>query len=113
MGERSLPHPGIELCESGTSNPCPKCSPWRDIRDSSRASPPAVTDGAVFRRAGIPPLIEAGEGAKTEQLVAELQGKPQKQTRSLAFMIAGDIALKQNRLPEAVDAVKRHGGEWY
>jgi tetratricopeptide (TPR) repeat protein len=51
-------------------------------------------------------LIEAGEDAKTEQLVAELQGKPQKQTRSLAFMIAGDIALKQNRLPEAVDAYR-------
>jgi tetratricopeptide (TPR) repeat protein len=51
-------------------------------------------------------LIDAGEIAKAEQLATALEGKLQKQTKSLALMLRGDIAMKRNRLSDAVDAYR-------
>lgn len=51
-------------------------------------------------------LVEAGEDAKAVKLATELEARLQKQTKSQALMIAGDIALKRNRLAEAVDAYR-------
>jgi tetratricopeptide (TPR) repeat protein len=51
-------------------------------------------------------LIEAGEVARAEELATGLEGKLQKQTTSLALMIRGGIAMKRNRLSDAVDAYR-------
>ena len=51
-------------------------------------------------------LIDAGEVARAEQLATALEGKLQKQTKSLALMIRGGIAMKRKRLSDAVDAYR-------
>jgi serine/threonine protein kinase/tetratricopeptide (TPR) repeat protein len=51
-------------------------------------------------------LIDVGEVARAEQLATALEGKLQKQTKSLALMIRGGIAMKRNRLADAVDAYR-------
>ena len=51
-------------------------------------------------------LIDAGEVERAEQLATALEGKLQKQTKSLALMIRGGVAMKRNRLSDAVDAYR-------
>jgi serine/threonine protein kinase/tetratricopeptide (TPR) repeat protein len=51
-------------------------------------------------------LIDAGEVARAEQLATALEGKLQKQTKSLALMIRGGVAMKRKRLSDAVDAYR-------
>jgi tetratricopeptide (TPR) repeat protein len=51
-------------------------------------------------------LIDAGEESRAEALATALDGKLQKQTKSLALMIRGDIAMKKKRLSDAVDAYR-------
>jgi tetratricopeptide (TPR) repeat protein len=63
-----------------------------------------LDDGIRFLAART--MVEAGEDAKAELLAKELEGRLQKQTRSLALMIGGDIALKRGRLADAVDAYR-------
>ena len=71
---------------------------------ASKAVQASTLEGIHFLAARA--LIDAGEIAKAEQLATALEGKLQKQTKSLALMIKGDIAMKRNRLSDAVDAYR-------
>jgi tetratricopeptide (TPR) repeat protein len=64
----------------------------------------AINDGIHFLAARV--LVEAGEDQQAEKLAKDLEAKLQKQTKSLALMIRGDIALKRNQLAEAVDTYR-------
>jgi tetratricopeptide (TPR) repeat protein/predicted Ser/Thr protein kinase len=63
-----------------------------------------LDDGIQFMAARA--LIEAGQSAKAQQIGKLLDGKLQQQARAMSLMIAGDFALKQRRLPNAVDAYR-------
>jgi tetratricopeptide (TPR) repeat protein/predicted Ser/Thr protein kinase len=63
-----------------------------------------LDDGIQFMTARA--LVEIGQYAKAQQTARLLEGKLQQQARSMSLTIAGDIALKQNRLPDAVDAYR-------
>ncbi len=51
-------------------------------------------------------LVEIGQYARAQQLAKDLGAKLQQQPKSLALMISGDIALKQKRVSDAVDAYR-------
>ena len=63
-----------------------------------------LDDGIHFLAAHT--LVDLGQYAKAQQLATALEGKLQQQPKSLALLITGDIALKQNRLSEAVGAYR-------
>jgi tetratricopeptide (TPR) repeat protein len=69
-----------------------------------RAVQASTLEGVHFLAARA--LIDAGEVARAEQLATALEGKLQKQTKSLALMIRGGVAMKRNRLSDAVDAYR-------
>jgi serine/threonine protein kinase/tetratricopeptide (TPR) repeat protein len=71
---------------------------------ANRAVRASTLEGVHFLAARA--LIDAGEVAKAEQLATDLEGKLQKQTKSLALVIRGGIAMKRNRLSDAVDAYR-------
>jgi tetratricopeptide (TPR) repeat protein len=71
---------------------------------ANRAVQASTLEGIHFLAARA--LIDAGEIAKAEQLATALEGKLQKQTKSLALMLRGDIAMKRKRLSDAVDAYR-------
>jgi len=51
-------------------------------------------------------FVEIGQISRAQQLAKDLKAKLQQQPKSLAQLIAGDIALKQNQLSEAIDAYR-------
>ena len=63
-----------------------------------------LDDGIHFLAART--LVDIGQYAKAQQLAKNLSAKLQQQTKSLSLMITGDIALKQGRVSEAVDAYR-------
>jgi serine/threonine protein kinase/tetratricopeptide (TPR) repeat protein len=65
-----------------------------------RANP--LDEGIQFLAART--FIELGQYPKAQQLAKALESKLQKPARSLALMITGEIAMKQNRMNEAIDA---------
>jgi len=71
---------------------------------ANRAVQASTLEGIHFLAARA--LIDAGEIAKAEPLATALEGKLQKQTKSLALMLRGDIAMKRKRLSDAVDAYR-------
>jgi tetratricopeptide (TPR) repeat protein len=71
---------------------------------ANRAVQASTLEGIHFLAARA--LIDAGEVERAEQLATALEGKLQKQTKSLALMIRGGIAMKRNRLSDAVDAYR-------
>ena len=63
-----------------------------------------LDDGIHFLAART--LVDVGQTAKAQQLAADLNGKLQQQTKAMALMINADIAVKQKRVPEAIEAYR-------
>jgi tetratricopeptide (TPR) repeat protein len=72
------------------------------IEASGKALQTSPADSVQYLAARV--LLMAGEDVKARKVAADLENKLQNETKSVARLILGEIALQRNRMNEAVEA---------